>query len=144
MESPREFVDRFARFWARPSLDGFAKVLAPTVTLRQPMAPTMHGLEQVRAGFKPVFDWLPDIHGEVDRWTAEGDVVFIEFRLRATIGGRPFEWPLIDRFVVGPDGMAIERLTYFDPLPLVLAILARPSGWWRFWRSGAAGAVLRA
>jgi hypothetical protein len=87
---------------------------------------------------------LPDIHGEVDRWTAEGDVVFIEFRLRATIGGQPFEWSLIDRFVVGPDGMAIERLTYFDPLPLVLAILARPSSWWRFWRSGAAAAVLRA
>lgn len=142
MESPREFVDRFARFWARPSLDGFATVLAPGATLHQPLAPTMRGLAQVRAGFAPVFAWLPDLRGEVDRWSADGDVVFIEFRLRATLGGRPVEWPLIDRFVVGPDGLAVERLTYFDPLPLVLATVARPAGWWRFWRSGAARALL--
>jgi hypothetical protein len=143
MKSPREFVDRFGRFWARPSLDGFAQVLAPHVTLMQPLAPTMRGLDAVRAGFAPLFAWLPDVHGVVDRWSASGDVVFIEFRLRATLGGRPFEWPLIDRFVVGPDGMATERLTYFDPLPLVLATITRPSGWWRFWRSGAAAALLR-
>jgi len=55
--------------------------------------------------------------------------VFIEFRLRATIGGRPFEWPVVDRFLLREDGMAVERISYFDALPLLAAAAARPSGW---------------
>ena len=141
--NPAEFVDRFQRFWAAPSLDGFAAVLTPDVELVQPLSPPMRGLAQVRAGFEPVFAWLPDVHGVVDGWSSTGNVVFIQFRLRATIGGRPFEWPLVDRFVVRDDGMAVQRTSYFDPLPLLFAALARPSGWGRLWRSGALTAILR-
>jgi hypothetical protein len=57
------------------------------------------------------------------------------------MGGRPLESPLVDRFVVGDDGRASERVTYFDPLPLLAAVAGRPSAWWRFVRSGAAGSV---
>ena len=78
-----------------------------------------------------------------DRWSGAGNVLFIEFRLRATIGGRPFEWPVVDRFVLRDDGKAVERVTYFDSLPLLAAAAARPSGWGQLWRSGAATALLR-
>jgi hypothetical protein len=144
MSEAGDFVDRFRRYWAAPSLGGFDTALAEDVVLVQPLSPKMHGLAEVRAGFAPIFAWLPDLHGEVDRWSAEGNVVFIEFRLIATIGGRPFEWPVLDRFVLRDDGEATERVTYFDPLPLVLATVGRPSGWWRFLRSGASRALLGA
>ncbi|HJQ84302.1 MAG TPA: nuclear transport factor 2 family protein [Candidatus Binatia bacterium] len=143
MRTAAEFVDGFARFWSAPGLDGFATLLAPDVRLVQPLAPTMHGLAEVRDGFAKIFAWLPDIRGEVDRWSARDDVVFIEFRLRATLGGRPFEWPLVDRFVLGADGLAIERVTYFDALPVLAAAITRPAGWRQLWRSGAATALLR-
>jgi len=145
MPDPAAFVEKFARFWAAPSLDGFAAVLRPDVTLVQPLSPPMRGLDAVRAAFAPVFRWLPDLCGTVDRWTAtpDGVVVFIEFRLRATIGGRPFEWQLVDRFDVGADGLATARVSYFDPLPLLAATAGRPSTWWAFVRSGAAASLLR-
>ena len=137
-----EFVEGFRRFWAAPSLDGFAELLAPEVTLVQPLAPTMRGLGEVRRGFEPVFAWLPDLHGEVDRWSASGDAVYIEFRLIATIGGKPFAWPVVDRFTRRADGKATERVSYFDPMPLLAAALARPAGWHRLWTSGTLGTLL--
>ena len=143
MPSAADFVDGFRRFWSAPSLDGFATVLAPDVKLVQPLAPPMRGLDAVRRTFRPIFVWLPDIRGEVERWSSNGNVVFIEFRLLATIGGRPFEWPLVDRFCLRDDGKAVERVSYFDPLPLLAAAAARPSGWRLLWRSGAATSLLR-
>ncbi|MEA2626624.1 MAG: hypothetical protein QOD06_2669 [Candidatus Binatota bacterium] len=139
----RDFVAGFRDFWAAPSLDGFGRLLAPDVVLAQPLAPRMCGLDEVRRHFATIFAWLPDLSGEVDRWSAEGDVVFIEFRLRATIGGRPFQWPLVDRFVLGEDGRATERVSYFDPMPVLAAAATRPRGWARLWRSGAAVSILR-
>jgi len=141
MSRAADFVEIFRRYWAAPSLGGFDTALAEDVVLVQPLSRTMRGLAEVRAGFTPIFAWLPDLHGEVDRWGAKEDILYIEFRLRATIGGKPFEWPVIDRFVLRDDGKAIERVTYFDPLPLMLATLSRPSSWWGFVRSGAAKAL---
>jgi len=143
MDRAATFVEGFRRFWCAPSLDGLPELLAPDVKLVQPLAPVMHGLEEVRRQFGAIFAWLPDLSGEVDRWSGTGDFVFIEFRLRGTIGGRPFEWPVVDRFVLRADGKAVERVTYFDSLPLLGAAAARPSGWAPLWRSGAATALLR-
>jgi ketosteroid isomerase-like protein len=142
MSRAADFVESFRRYWAAPSLGGFDAVLADDVVLVQPLSPTMRGLAGVHAGFTPIFTWLPDLRGEVDRWGASGDIVFIEFRLRATIGGKPFEWPLVDRFVLREDGKAIERVSYFDPLRIIAATLTRPSSWRSFVRSGAAGALV--
>jgi len=164
MSRAADFVESFRRYWAAPTLGGFDAVLADDVVLVQPLSPTMRGLHEVRAGFTPIFTWLPDLRGEVDRWGAEGyrpsavvtfdrdqrersdqrryDAVFIEFRLRATLGGKPLEWPVVDRFLLREDGKAVERVTYFDPLPIIAATLLRPSSWWSFVRSGAAGALL--
>ena len=143
METAAEFVEGFRRYWSAPSLDGLSALLAPDVTLVQPLAPRIRGLDEVRRQFGAIFAWLPDLRAEVDRWSSAGNVVFIEFRLRATIGGRPFEWPVIDRFLLRDDGLAVERVTYFDPLPLLAAAASRPSGWRQLWRSGAATALLR-
>jgi hypothetical protein len=141
MPDAESFVEKFRRYWSAPSLGGFDPVLAEDVVLVQPLSPKMRGLAEVRAGFAPIFKWLPDLHAEVDRWAANGNVVYIEFRLIATLGGKSIEWPVVDRFVLGGDGKAIERVTYFDPLPIMIATLARPSSWPSFVRSGAARAL---
>ena len=90
METAAEFVEGFRRYWSAPSLAALSVLLAPDVTLVQPLAPRMRGLDEVRRQFGAIFAWLPDLRAEVDRWSSAGNVVFIEFRLRATIGGRPF------------------------------------------------------
>ncbi|HUE29329.1 MAG TPA: nuclear transport factor 2 family protein [Verrucomicrobiae bacterium] len=143
METAADFVEGFRRYWSAPSLDGLSALLAPDVTFVQPLAPRMHGLDEVRRQFGAIFAWLPDLRAEVDRWSSAGNVVFIEFRLRATIGGRLFEWPVIDRFLLRDDGLAVEVGDALDPMPLLARRRDPPVAWRQLWRSGAATALLR-
>jgi hypothetical protein len=62
---------------------------------------------------------IPDLTGEVHRWGPHEAGVFIEFTLSGTIGDRSFEVRAVDDFLVGPDGLATERISYFDPAPLL-------------------------
>ena len=132
-----EFVEGFRRFWSDPDPADLAALLTRDVRLVQPLSPVMHGIEEAQAEFRRLFRWLPDLRGEVDRWRGDGEEVFIEFRLRARIGGRTVEWPVVDRFSLA-SGRARERVSYFDPLPLVLRLARAPRGAFRWWRSGAA------
>ncbi len=137
MDTVEGFVSGFADFWANPSPERMAELLAEDVVLKQPLSAPMRGLAAVQAEFSKILEWLPDLRGEVDRWNESGDTVFIEFRLQATLAGRLYEWPVVDRFILRGD-RAIERVTYFDSLPLVLRVLGSPAGWWSWWRSGTA------
>jgi hypothetical protein len=133
--SAEEFVAAFADAWARPNPERLARLLHPDVRLVAPMMASTVGLEEAREEFGRVIGLLPDIRGRVHRWSGTGDLVFIEFTLSATFAGRPVEWRLVDRFLLA-DGLGIERVSYFDPLPLAATIIRRPSGWPRLWRSG--------
>jgi SnoaL-like domain len=133
--SAEEFVVAFADAWARPTPERLARLLHPDVRLVAPMMASTVGLDEAREEFGRVIGLLPDIRGRVHRWSGAGDVVFIEFTLSATFGGRPVEWRLVDRFLLA-DGLAVERVSYFDPLPLAATLIRRPSGWPRLWRSG--------
>lgn len=132
--SAEEFAHAFERFWGAPSVDALDDILAEDVILRQPMAPTSRGLTDGKRAFSRIFIAIPDLRAVVDRWAATQDGVLIEFRLKGTVGGRPLEWPVVDRFVL-PDGLAIERVSYFDPAPLLRAVVTRPTSWGRFVRS---------
>src|SRR5207253_499626 len=92
-------------------------------------------LESARDEFSRVFGLFPDLHGRVHRWSASPDLVFIEFTLFATFAGRPLRWHVVDRFVLA-DGRGLERVSYFDSVPLVAALIRRPSGWLAWWKSG--------
>src|SRR5438093_10060970 len=65
METAAEFVEGFRRYWSAPSLDGLSVLLAPDVTIVQPLAPRMRGLDEVRRQFGAIFAWLPDLRAEV-------------------------------------------------------------------------------
>ncbi len=59
--------------------------------------------------------------------SVDGNLVFIHFTLSATYGGRPISWDAVDRFVLREDGLAAERVSFFDSQPLVLQMLSRPA-----------------
>jgi ketosteroid isomerase-like protein len=130
-----DFVERFAEFWRGPTPERLDTVLALDARLAAPMVPTTEGLEAGRRAFSALFELIPDMTVEVHRWGATADGVLIEFTARGTAGGSPVSWESVDRFVLDADGRATERFTYFDSLPLVLALARRPRAWPAFTRS---------
>lgn len=102
----------------------------------QPLTPTTHGKPAARKALGRLLALIPDLHAEVlDHWgRGEGRVV-IEFDLAGTLGGHDLRWRLID-VVELRDGLGHQRRSYFDPAPLVTAILTRPGAWLPLWRSG--------
>jgi hypothetical protein len=130
-----DFVRRFTEFWRAPAPERLDTVLAPDARLSAPMVPTTYGLQEGRRAFAELFELILDMTVEVHRWGATSDGVLIEFTVRGTAGGSPISWESVDRFVLDEHGLASERFTYFDSLPLVLALARRPRAWPGFTRS---------
>jgi hypothetical protein len=128
------WVEMFAEGWRAPTdpdsfADHFIPWLHPEIRLLQPQMPVLVGYEAFREGFvRPMFETFPGLHGEVAGWGARGDIVYIEVRLRGTLGGRPVEFTSCDRIILRGE-KAIERYAYSDPTPLLQAGLANPRAW---------------
>jgi hypothetical protein len=120
--NPRAFAEHFI-----PMLD-------PQVRMVQPQMPTLVGYDAFRQRFvEPLFALIPDLHGTVSNWAADGDVLFIDVVLEGTLGGRPVRFESVDRVTLR-DGVAVERVAFMDPAPLMKAIATRPRAWPRFAR----------
>ncbi|MGH7802871.1 MAG: nuclear transport factor 2 family protein [Candidatus Binatia bacterium] len=119
---------RFMEEWARPNADRLVELLHPDARLTQPVTPEIRGKEAARREFTRLLQWLPDCAGEVDAIAANGDTLLIAWRLRFTVGGRPYELRIVDR-IVGRDGLIVEREAYFNSLHFFLTVLRRPSAW---------------
>jgi hypothetical protein len=120
-----DFVSRFASFWRGPDPEHLASILTQDVRLAQPLSPPTLGLAEAQASFRRLFAALPDLRASVERWRGDDSVVFIEFRLHATLGRRRIEWPAVDRFTLRGD-LACERISYFDGVPLALRLARHP------------------
>ena len=131
-----QFVAKFASFWRHPSHEQLPELLHPDVVLVQPLAPRTVGLEAAQTQFQRFLCSLPGLTADVDHWRGDDDIMFIEFRLRATIGRDVLEWPNVNRLRLR-DGKGIERITYFDPLAVLPTLLRHPSIVWRWHRSTA-------
>jgi ketosteroid isomerase-like protein len=142
------WVEGFIEGWRAPAgpdefFEHFRPMVAPDVRLIQPQLPTAVGHEAFRRQFVgPIFALLPDIHAEVEDWAARGDTVLIAFTLIATLGGRPVRWRAVDRIVLR-DGVATVRESYFDPTPLLVAVVTRPRAGPRFIRAQVRRLALR-
>ncbi len=134
--SAADFVERFGEWWARPNPATLGSLLAPEVVLTQPVLPRTVGLEAAQRSFERLLAALPDLRGTVHRWAGDGETVFIEFTLSATLGGRPLAWENVDRFTLGADGRAVERVNHHDSLALVARMASRPAGWGTLLRLG--------
>ncbi|WP_242660404.1 nuclear transport factor 2 family protein [Mycobacterium mantenii] len=129
-----QFVTRFADFWRHPSPQRLPELLHPDVVLVQPLAPRTVGLEAAQAQFHRFFYSIPGLTADVDHWSGDNDIVFIEFRLRASLGRDVLDWPNVNRLRLR-DGKGIERITYFDPLAVLPTLLRHPSVARRWHRS---------
>jgi hypothetical protein len=138
-ERAADFARRFAEFWAAPSPDLLGDLLAEDVRLVAPMTPVTHNLADGKRAFATIFDLIPDLTAEVHGWGATESGVLIDFTLSGSAGGAPISWAAVDRIAIGEDGLATERVSYFDSLPLILALARRPRAWPGFLRSRLAG-----
>jgi ketosteroid isomerase-like protein len=133
-EAAQAWVAAFAEGWRAPaSADAFADHFRPWfdphIRLAQPQLPTLVGHRAFRERFaRPLFALIPDLHGQVERTAVGADCAYIELTLRGTLGGRPVALRVCDRTTLR-DGLVVERESYFDPLPLLRAILTRPRAW---------------
>jgi hypothetical protein len=136
-EQAEAWVEMFTQGWANPVdtdtfCDHFDPWLDPEVRMIQPsVAPTVGKLAFREQFARPLFDLVPDLHGTVENWASSGDAVYIELRLDGTIGGRPFTLRTCDRIKLR-DGIAVERLAYLDPAPLLKAVARSPRAWPKF------------
>ena len=130
-----DFVRRFAEFWSSPSADRLAMLLADDVRLVAPMTPVTHNLADGERAFSAIFGLIPDLTAEVHGWGATDTGVLIDFTLSGSAGGAPISWRAVDRIEIGEDGLATERVSYFDSLPLIAAVARRPRAWPAFVRS---------
>lgn len=130
-----DWVAAFQERWAdaRNNLDRFMDILSPHVRLASPGFKTTIGRADGYEAFRRTFEAMPDIRGHVTRWAAAGDVLFVEMTFTATVGGRTVSWDDVDRFVFR-DGVAVERVAYFDPTKVRLAYLGSLRGLLQFVR----------
>lgn len=124
-----DFATRFAEYWRAPTPERLSLVLADRVRLLAPMMPATDTLAEGQRAFAALLELVPDLTGEVHRWGATDDGVLIEFTLSGNAGGKSISWSAVDRFVLREDGLATERISYFDSMPIALAAATRPRGW---------------
>jgi len=130
-----EWVERFASLWARGAecRDDFTSLLSRRVRLVAPgLAPT-EGWEEGQRAFSRAFDALPDLTAEVRSWAVRDDILFLELRFSATIGGKAIEWPAVDRFRF-EKGEAVERVSHFDRTQIRKTYLSSIGGLIQLWR----------
>ena len=108
-----EWVAGFAEGWRAPTgpdafVEHFRALLAPDIRLIQPQLPTVVGHRAFAEEFvAPLFALIPDLHGEVERWAAREDGLYIELTLSGTLAGRPLSWRACDRLILC-DGVAVD------------------------------------
>ena len=119
-----DFARRFAAYWSAPTVEGLAALLTEEVHLVAPLTPPTKGLEDGRQTMAGLFELIPDLTAQVHRWGPHPTGCFIEFTLSGTLDGAPVSWRAVDAFELDDAGMATERVSFFDPTPL----LAQASG----------------
>jgi len=133
-QAAADFVARFTETWSDPSPERLNALLHPQGRLVQPLSKPLVGRDEHLAAWRRLFAQFPDLKAEIHGWAGSEERLFIEFTLRATVGGRPISWDCTDRILL-EDGLVMERVAYFDPLPLIGQVLRRPSSWPAFIRA---------
>ncbi|WP_167561757.1 nuclear transport factor 2 family protein [Bosea lupini] len=130
-----DWVAAFAERWAdgKANLDRFMQILGPDIVLKAPGLRTTRGRAAGYRAFAGTFAALPDLTGKVLRWSASEDVLFIEMTFSATIGRQLISWNDVDR-IRFENGVAVERVAYFDPSRIRRAYLGSFAGWRQLWR----------
>ena len=127
--SAEELVAWFTEAWRNPSYESFCRHivprLAPDARMVQPLVKPHRGSDAFCRNIATLLAAVPDVHARVLDWRGDERTVFIEFHLHGTLGGRPLRLHVTDRFTQ-EDGVVTERVSFFDPAPLLVAALRNP------------------
>ncbi|MDT0636018.1 nuclear transport factor 2 family protein [Spectribacter hydrogenoxidans] len=137
---PDSFCKRFEIAWHNPTAEKLVSLLTEDVVLYQPHRPPLRGRAAVRVEFSRLLAWLPGTYSKVMRWLEDSQEAFIEHELHFPAGSGFIRIPAVDRFIL-EDGLAKERVVYFDRFLLFAGVLRHPSLWpgyvrYRFGGSG--------
>ena len=132
----RRVLAAFARGWNAPEPHAWDGLMAESIELNQPLLQPGTTRKTWHEEAQRLLTLLPDIRGEVVAWAGHEDLMFIELRLSATLGGKPLNFRAVDKLWLTPTGTVLRRDSFFDSGPLILAMLRRPSAWLPWWRSG--------
>jgi len=127
-------VDLFAKGWERPDPHAWDDLLADDAEFVQPLLRSGRGSAVWHEEARRLLALAPDLRGDVVEWAGREDVVFVDLRLSATVGGKPLTFRSLDKLRINPDGRVLRREAFFDPLPVALTLLRRPAGWRRLAR----------
>jgi hypothetical protein len=134
----RRVIETFSSGWDSPGPHAWDDFLADDVEMVQPMLRDGRGRELWWDEARRLMGLLPDLRGDVLGWSGRDDTVYIDVQFTATLGGRSMVWRAVDILRVTPSGTLLRRESFFDSAPLARAVLSRPRGWLRWWRSGIA------
>lgn len=124
------FVARFEAAWTAGTTTALAAILHPDVHLVQPLASPLRGRSAALHALGNFLALMPAPSICIHRWTAAGQFVIIEFSFQGSVGRRPVQLDLVDSIEL-VDGLVHRRTAYFNPVPLVRAVLTQP---WLLWR----------
>jgi hypothetical protein len=126
----------FAKGWDTPDPYAWDGLMAENIELNQPLLQPGTTRQTWHEEAQRLVTLLPDIHGVVVGWAGHEDLLFIELRLSATLGGKHLEFRAVDKLWLTPNGTVLRRDSFFDSAPLIQAVFRRPSSWLPWWRSG--------
>ena len=114
----RRCLERFFRWGAAPTVDGYCDLFAPAGTLLDAdMAEPITGAA-IRESITRVLTLLPDFRFAPRRVLSDGPHVFVLAANRATLGDRPLAWDAIYALTLGDDRIAAGR-RYYDQAALL-------------------------
>lgn len=136
-------VAAFADGWRSPHPHAWDDLLAEEAELVQPLLRRRVGRHALAEEYGRLLELIPDLSGEVLRWTAEGRTVRIELRLTGTLGRLPLRLDVTDQLTLDDDGRILRRQARLDPLPAVALLARQPAAWRRWWNSGVGPLLVR-
>lgn len=122
------FVERFEAAWNARDPTLLADLLDSDVVLYQPLIPPLRGREAAVRSLSSFLRLVSDLEMTVHDSIRQADRVWIEFSFRGYVGRRRVEWRLVDWTRLS-HGRVSERRAYFDPIPLIGAVLVQPRLW---------------
>lgn len=128
MNKQLNFSERFTATWQNPTAHKLGELLADDIVLYQPHMTPIKGKQAAVQEFERLLNWLPGTHSVVKCWREDEEIALIEHELNFPFGNKCIKLPAVDRFILA-DGLARERVVYFDQVRLITAVLKHPSKW---------------
>src|SRR5439155_21725051 len=101
-------VELFAAGWDRPQPHAWDELLAEDAEFVQPLLRSGRGRALWHEEARRLLALAPDLRGDVLAWAGRDDVVFVDVRLTATVGGKPLALRSFDKLWISLDGLVLR------------------------------------